>query len=82
MDTRDFTDVFSVRMDVLFDIMAEDTDALTVAAHLVQNSAVGRTFNALLARYLTENKIQLLGDHNSTVGAAGKGATSSTCHKG
>lgn len=70
MDTRDFTDVFSVRMGVLFDIMAEDPDALTVAAHLVQNSAVGRTFNALLARFLTENKLPLLSDHKSTVSRA------------
>ncbi|WIA37453.1 hypothetical protein OEZ86_014371 [Tetradesmus obliquus] len=65
MDPRDFTDVFSVRMGVLFDIMAGDADALTVAAHLVQSSSVGRVFNALLARYLTEHKLALLADHAS-----------------
>lgn len=67
MDPRDFTDVFSVRMGVLFDIMAGDADALTVAAHLVQSSSVGRVFNALLARYLTEHKLALLADHASNV---------------
>ncbi|KAF6251279.1 hypothetical protein COO60DRAFT_1464415, partial [Scenedesmus sp. NREL 46B-D3] len=49
MDPRDFTDVFSVRMGTLFDIMVADADALTVAAHLVQSGSVGRVFNALLA---------------------------------
>jgi hypothetical protein len=36
MDPRDFADVFSVRMGVLYDAMVADPDALTVAAHLVQ----------------------------------------------
>jgi hypothetical protein len=69
MDPRDFTDVFSVRMGTLFDIMAADADALTVAAHLVQSSSVGRVFNALLAKHLTEHKLQLLADHASNVSA-------------
>jgi hypothetical protein len=62
MDPRDFADVFSVRMGVLYDAMCADPDALTVAAHLVQSTSVGRTFNALLAEYLTQQKLQLLAD--------------------
>jgi hypothetical protein len=46
---------------------AEDPDAITVAAHLVQNSGVGRTFNALLAKYLTQHKLQLLANHSNKV---------------
>jgi hypothetical protein len=62
MDPRDFADVLSVRMGVLYDAMCADPDALTVAAHLVQSTSVGRTFNALLAEYLTQHKLQLLAD--------------------
>lgn len=69
MDPRDFADVFSVRMGVLYDAMCADPDALTVAAHLVQSSSVGRTFNALLAEYLTKHKLQLLADPSHKVRA-------------
>jgi len=62
MDPRDFADVFSVGMGVLYDAMCADPDALTVAAHLVHSNSVGRTFNALLAEYLTTHKLQLLAD--------------------
>jgi hypothetical protein len=67
MDPRDFADVFSVRMGVLYDAMCADPDALTVAAHLVQSSSVGRTFNALLAEYLTKHKLHLLADPSHKV---------------
>lgn len=80
MDPRDFTDVFSVRMSVLFDVMAGDPDALTVAAHLVQNTSVGRVFNALLARYLTDHKLHLMADHSSTVSACRQRQAGDTSH--
>lgn len=68
MDPRDFADVFSVRMGVLYEAMCADPDALTVAAHLVQSTSVGRTFNALLAEYLTQHKLQLLAEPSHKVG--------------
>eukprot|EP00879_Flechtneria_rotunda_P005042 GHRR01005319.1.p1 GENE.GHRR01005319.1~~GHRR01005319.1.p1 ORF type:complete len:3477 (+),score=1416.33 GHRR01005319.1:1112-11542(+) len=65
MEPRDFTDIFTTQMDTLFDTMAADADALAIAAHLVQNAQVGRSFNAVLAKYLTENKLHLLADHKT-----------------
>lgn len=67
LDQRDFVDVFSVKMDILFDIMLEDQDALTVPAHLVQSQTVGRIFNALLSQYLADKRLGALSDHNSKV---------------
>lgn len=48
-------------------VTADDPDAITVAAHLVQNTGVGRTFNALLAKYLTHHKLHLLANHTNKV---------------
>ena len=67
MDPRDFADVFSVRLDVLYGAMKADQDAPTVAAHLVQSSSVGRTFNAMLAEFLNQHKLQLLADPSNKV---------------
>jgi hypothetical protein len=67
MDARDFTDVFTVRMGVLYDAMAADPDILTVTSHLVQSSSMGRMFNALLAQYMTAHKLHLLAEPSGKV---------------
>jgi transformation/transcription domain-associated protein len=60
LDPRDFVDVFSSRMPALFDILVLEPDMLTVPAHLVHSQTVGKLFNGLLARFLTDHKLNLL----------------------
>ncbi len=67
LDPRDFADVFSGRLPSLLEAMAADGDVLTVAAHLVQSPGVGRTFSALLARHLTDERLSALDDPRSAV---------------
>lgn len=86
MDPRDFTDVFSVRLGVLFDVMAADADALTVAAHLVQvrashcwsacvRTALAAGMHALLARRHAHSLVVTLCSSAAASGAPARRCT-------